>query len=218
MPTFLVNVDGVAAADVAAQLAEQQIGVWAHDSWYSLDLYKRLGYEKRRDPDRLHPLQHGRGGRPADRRAGGRPGLLARPPGRAAARSFAAGRSCPAVRALSRRPGHTRRAGALAAGRSYPPRRRWRRGGHVRRAVVRGGAVMSGRAGVGGGPVTPAARALSRRPGHTRRDLHIAANPAGPAGFVARCMPSMHSEADSNSRSWICRATQVRRRGDGDGR
>ena len=23
-----------------------EIGVWAHDSWYSLDLYKRLGYEK----------------------------------------------------------------------------------------------------------------------------------------------------------------------------
>jgi cysteine desulfurase family protein (TIGR01976 family) len=46
VPTFLVNVQGVPAADVAAQLAEQQIGVWAHDSWYSLDLYKRLGYEK----------------------------------------------------------------------------------------------------------------------------------------------------------------------------
>jgi cysteine desulfurase family protein (TIGR01976 family) len=45
VPTFLVNVDGVPAADVAAQLAEQQVGVWAHDSWYSLDLYKRLGYD-----------------------------------------------------------------------------------------------------------------------------------------------------------------------------
>ena len=45
VPTFLVNVDGVAAADVAAQLAEQRVGVWAHDSWYSLNLYKRLGYE-----------------------------------------------------------------------------------------------------------------------------------------------------------------------------
>jgi cysteine desulfurase family protein (TIGR01976 family) len=44
VPTFLVNVEGVPAADVAAQLAEQRIGVWAHDSWYSLDLYKRLGY------------------------------------------------------------------------------------------------------------------------------------------------------------------------------
>jgi cysteine desulfurase family protein (TIGR01976 family) len=45
VPTFLVNVDGVAAQDVAARLAAAQIGVWAHDSWYSLDLYKRLGYD-----------------------------------------------------------------------------------------------------------------------------------------------------------------------------
>jgi len=44
VPTFLVNVDGVAAEDVAARLAEAQIGVWAHDSWYSLNLYQRLGY------------------------------------------------------------------------------------------------------------------------------------------------------------------------------
>jgi selenocysteine lyase/cysteine desulfurase len=44
VPTFLVNVDGVPAADVAESLAAAQIGVWAHDSWYSLDLYKRLGY------------------------------------------------------------------------------------------------------------------------------------------------------------------------------
>jgi cysteine desulfurase family protein (TIGR01976 family) len=45
VPTFLVNVDGVAAQDVAARLADAQIGVWAHDSWYSLDLYQRLGYD-----------------------------------------------------------------------------------------------------------------------------------------------------------------------------
>ena len=45
VPTFLVNVAGVPAADVAARLAGQQMGVWAHDSWYSLNLYKRLGYE-----------------------------------------------------------------------------------------------------------------------------------------------------------------------------
>ena len=44
VPTFLVNVNGVAAEDVAVSLAAAQIGVWAHDSWYSLDLYKRLGY------------------------------------------------------------------------------------------------------------------------------------------------------------------------------
>jgi selenocysteine lyase/cysteine desulfurase len=45
VPTFLVNVEGVPAADVAARLAEQDIGVWAHDSWYSLNLYQRLGYD-----------------------------------------------------------------------------------------------------------------------------------------------------------------------------
>jgi cysteine desulfurase family protein (TIGR01976 family) len=44
VPTFLVNVDGVPATQVAARLAERRIGVWAHDSWYSLNLYKRLGY------------------------------------------------------------------------------------------------------------------------------------------------------------------------------
>jgi selenocysteine lyase/cysteine desulfurase len=37
-------VAGVAAEQVAARLAEAQIGVWAHDSWYSLNLYQRLGY------------------------------------------------------------------------------------------------------------------------------------------------------------------------------
>jgi cysteine desulfurase family protein (TIGR01976 family) len=45
VPTFLVNVDGVPAVDVVARLASQQVGVWAHDSWYSLNLYRRLGYE-----------------------------------------------------------------------------------------------------------------------------------------------------------------------------
>jgi cysteine desulfurase family protein (TIGR01976 family) len=45
VPTFLVNVAGVPAAEVVAQLAQRSIGVWAHDSWYSLNLYKRLGYE-----------------------------------------------------------------------------------------------------------------------------------------------------------------------------
>jgi cysteine desulfurase family protein (TIGR01976 family) len=45
VPTFLINVQGVPAVDVAARLAEQDIGVWAHDSWYSLGLYRRLGYD-----------------------------------------------------------------------------------------------------------------------------------------------------------------------------
>jgi cysteine desulfurase family protein (TIGR01976 family) len=44
VPTFLVNVDDVSAASVVASLAEQRIGVWAHDSWYSLGLYKKLVY------------------------------------------------------------------------------------------------------------------------------------------------------------------------------
>jgi cysteine desulfurase family protein (TIGR01976 family) len=46
VPTFLVNVDGVPAVEVAARLAEQDIAVWAHDSWYSLNLYRKLGYER----------------------------------------------------------------------------------------------------------------------------------------------------------------------------
>jgi cysteine desulfurase family protein (TIGR01976 family) len=45
VPTFLINVDGVEAGVVAAHMAERGIGVWAHDSWYSLNLYRRLGYE-----------------------------------------------------------------------------------------------------------------------------------------------------------------------------
>ena len=44
VPTFLINVDGVPAEDVAARLSAAGIGVWAHDSWYSLNLYRRLGY------------------------------------------------------------------------------------------------------------------------------------------------------------------------------
>ena len=45
VPTFLVNVEGVAAKDVATRLGERGIGVWAHNSWYSLNLYTRLGYD-----------------------------------------------------------------------------------------------------------------------------------------------------------------------------
>ncbi|MGH3407603.1 MAG: aminotransferase class V-fold PLP-dependent enzyme, partial [Streptosporangiaceae bacterium] len=74
VPTFLVNVDGVAAADVAERLAAAQIGVWAHDSWYSLDLYQRLGYDDKSVRIGLHPLQHDRRGRPA------RPGPRRHPP------------------------------------------------------------------------------------------------------------------------------------------
>ena len=44
VPTFLVNLDGVPAPQVAGRLAERGLGVWAHDSWYSLNLYERFGY------------------------------------------------------------------------------------------------------------------------------------------------------------------------------
>ncbi|MEA2197978.1 MAG: hypothetical protein QOJ25_2029 [Solirubrobacteraceae bacterium] len=45
VPTFLINVEGVPARRVAQHMADRGIGVWAHDSWYSLGLYRRLGYE-----------------------------------------------------------------------------------------------------------------------------------------------------------------------------
>jgi cysteine desulfurase family protein (TIGR01976 family) len=45
VPTFIINVEGVAAADVAARLNEAGMAVWAHDSWYAVNLYRRLGYE-----------------------------------------------------------------------------------------------------------------------------------------------------------------------------
>jgi cysteine desulfurase family protein (TIGR01976 family) len=42
VPTFLLNVEGVPADVVAQRLAEQGIGVWAHDTWYCLALEPRL--------------------------------------------------------------------------------------------------------------------------------------------------------------------------------
>jgi cysteine desulfurase family protein (TIGR01976 family) len=42
--TFLLNVDGVPAAEVAARMAEAGFGVWAHDNWYSLGLREKLPY------------------------------------------------------------------------------------------------------------------------------------------------------------------------------
>ena len=45
VPTFLVNVAGAPAAEVARTLGEHGVGVWAHNTWYSLNLYQRLGYE-----------------------------------------------------------------------------------------------------------------------------------------------------------------------------
>jgi cysteine desulfurase family protein (TIGR01976 family) len=45
VPTFLINVGGVPARDVAARLASRGYGVWHHDSWYSLGLRPLLPYE-----------------------------------------------------------------------------------------------------------------------------------------------------------------------------
>src|SRR3954468_24556613 len=44
VPTFLMNLDGVDAADAAKRLAAQGFGVWAHDNWYSLGLREKLPY------------------------------------------------------------------------------------------------------------------------------------------------------------------------------
>jgi selenocysteine lyase/cysteine desulfurase len=44
VPTFLLNVEGVPAADVATTMAERGYGVWAHDSWYSVGLREKLPY------------------------------------------------------------------------------------------------------------------------------------------------------------------------------
>jgi cysteine desulfurase family protein (TIGR01976 family) len=44
VPTFLINVDGVPAAEVASTMAERGYGVWAHDSWYSVGLREKLPY------------------------------------------------------------------------------------------------------------------------------------------------------------------------------
>ncbi len=46
LPTFLLNVDGVPAAEVATRLAERGYGVWSHDNWYSLGLREKLPYPK----------------------------------------------------------------------------------------------------------------------------------------------------------------------------
>ena len=44
VPTFLLNVEGVPAAEVAKTLAERGYGVWFHDNWYSLGLREKLPY------------------------------------------------------------------------------------------------------------------------------------------------------------------------------
>jgi cysteine desulfurase family protein (TIGR01976 family) len=42
VPTFLFNVDGVAASDAAHRLADQGIGLWYADNWYCVALGPRL--------------------------------------------------------------------------------------------------------------------------------------------------------------------------------
>jgi cysteine desulfurase family protein (TIGR01976 family) len=44
VPTFLLNVEGVPAAEVATTMAGRGYGVWAHDNWYSLGLREKLAY------------------------------------------------------------------------------------------------------------------------------------------------------------------------------
>jgi cysteine desulfurase family protein (TIGR01976 family) len=44
VPTFLINVDGVPAAEAAQRLCAQGFGVWAHDTYYSLGLHERLAW------------------------------------------------------------------------------------------------------------------------------------------------------------------------------
>jgi cysteine desulfurase family protein (TIGR01976 family) len=44
VPTFLLNVEGMPAAEVATAMAERGYGVWAHDNWYSLGLREKLPY------------------------------------------------------------------------------------------------------------------------------------------------------------------------------
>lgn len=46
VPTFLLNVEGMAAADLTARLVSDGFGVWCHDTYYALGLYERLGYDQ----------------------------------------------------------------------------------------------------------------------------------------------------------------------------
>src|SRR5947207_5928582 len=46
VPTFLLNVAGVEAAEVATTMAQRGYGVWAHDNWYSLGLREQLPYPR----------------------------------------------------------------------------------------------------------------------------------------------------------------------------
>ncbi|MHB1467815.1 MAG: cysteine desulfurase-like protein [Solirubrobacteraceae bacterium] len=43
LPTFLANVDGMPAEEVAATLGQRGVGIWSSENWYSLRLYEALG-------------------------------------------------------------------------------------------------------------------------------------------------------------------------------
>jgi cysteine desulfurase family protein (TIGR01976 family) len=46
VPTFLLNLEGIPAADVSIAMAARDMGLWAHDTYYALGLYPRLGYDE----------------------------------------------------------------------------------------------------------------------------------------------------------------------------
>ena len=46
LPTFLLNVAGVPAKQVAETMAERGYGIWHHDTWYSLGLREKLPYPR----------------------------------------------------------------------------------------------------------------------------------------------------------------------------
>jgi cysteine desulfurase family protein (TIGR01976 family) len=44
VPTFLVNFEGVASADLSASLGREGFGVWSGDNYYALGLYERVAW------------------------------------------------------------------------------------------------------------------------------------------------------------------------------
>lgn len=44
VPTFLVNFEGAASAELSLELAERGFGVWSADHYYALGLYERIGW------------------------------------------------------------------------------------------------------------------------------------------------------------------------------
>ncbi len=46
VPTFLFTLDGVDPGAAAAHLAERGFGVWSHDTYYAVELHRRLGYDR----------------------------------------------------------------------------------------------------------------------------------------------------------------------------